>query len=83
VPVNLDYGRNGTPPPRFNGKRIATAALMFLAGIVAASLLAATVVSLVRGSRWAIILGCVGGAAGGMFIAVWRDLRRQFREATS
>ena len=81
MPINLDYGRNETPPPRFNGKRIATASLIFLAGFVAAVLLAATCVSLARGSQWAILLGCVGGAAGGMFIALCRDLRRQVRES--
>jgi hypothetical protein len=83
VAIKLDYGRNKPAAPRFSGKRIATATGMIFSGSVAASLLAGACVCFVRGSQWAILLGCVGGAAGGVFIALWRDLRRQIRESSA
>jgi len=83
VTFRVDYRRNEPPTARFNGKWLVTATATWFAGIAALFLLAATCLSVVRSSQWAIVLGCGGGATGGMFVALWRELLRQIRETSA
>lgn len=81
MPPNLDYGREQSPPPKFNGRRLATAFMTAIVGGLAATLTVFTYAAVIAGTKGAILLGCAAGAAAGMALALALDLRRQIRES--